>query len=90
MILAPTTPDGRLCAGRTVGQSDCDVPERCVRGARVTGRTARDVGACCGDRRWPAAGLQIIGKALDEQSVFNAGLAIEERAGFVAKPEQWW
>jgi len=35
-------------------------------------------------------GLQIIGKALDEQSVFNAGLAIEERAGFVAKPEQWW
>ncbi|QJB68362.1 Asp-tRNA(Asn)/Glu-tRNA(Gln) amidotransferase subunit GatA [Parasphingorhabdus halotolerans] len=35
-------------------------------------------------------GLQIIGKALDEQSVFNAGLALEERAGFVAKPEQWW
>ena len=32
----------------------------------------------------------IIGKALDEQSVFNAGLALEERAGFVAKPEQWW
>lgn len=35
-------------------------------------------------------GLQVIGKALDEQSVFNAGLALEERAGFVAKPEQWW
>lgn len=35
-------------------------------------------------------GLQIIGKALDEQNVFNAGLALEERAGFVAKPEQWW
>jgi len=35
-------------------------------------------------------GLQIIGKALDEQSVFNAGLALEERAGFVAKPGQWW
>ncbi len=35
-------------------------------------------------------GLQIIGKALDEQGVLNAGLALEERAGFVAKPEQWW
>ncbi|MGH6616967.1 Asp-tRNA(Asn)/Glu-tRNA(Gln) amidotransferase subunit GatA [Sphingomonas sp.] len=35
-------------------------------------------------------GLQIIGKALDEQSVLNAGLALEERAGFVARPEAWW
>ena len=35
-------------------------------------------------------GLQIIGKPLDEQGVLNAGLAIEERAGFTARPEQWW
>lgn len=35
-------------------------------------------------------GLQIIGKALDEQGVLNAGLAIEERAGFTARPEAWW
>ncbi|QNQ10909.1 Asp-tRNA(Asn)/Glu-tRNA(Gln) amidotransferase subunit GatA [Sphingomonas alpina] len=35
-------------------------------------------------------GLQIIGKALDEQGVLNAGLALEERAGFVARPEAWW
>ncbi len=35
-------------------------------------------------------GLQIIGKPLDEQGVLNAGLAIEERAGFVARPEAWW
>lgn len=35
-------------------------------------------------------GLQIIGKALDEQTVLNAGLAIEERAGFVARPNRWW
>ncbi|TXC70419.1 Asp-tRNA(Asn)/Glu-tRNA(Gln) amidotransferase subunit GatA [Sphingomonas ginsenosidivorax] len=35
-------------------------------------------------------GLQIIGKPLDEQGVLNAGLAIEERAGFVARPESWW
>ena len=35
-------------------------------------------------------GLQIIGKALDEQSVLNAGLAIEQRAGFTARAERWW
>ncbi|MEG3180004.1 Asp-tRNA(Asn)/Glu-tRNA(Gln) amidotransferase subunit GatA [Sphingomonas sp. LT1P40] len=35
-------------------------------------------------------GLQIIGKPLDEQGVLNASLAIEERAGFTARPDQWW
>jgi aspartyl-tRNA(Asn)/glutamyl-tRNA(Gln) amidotransferase subunit A len=35
-------------------------------------------------------GLQVIGKALDEQGVLNACLAIEERAGFTARPEAWW
>jgi aspartyl-tRNA(Asn)/glutamyl-tRNA(Gln) amidotransferase subunit A len=35
-------------------------------------------------------GLQIIGRPLDEQGVLNAGLAIEERAGFTARPEAWW
>ena len=35
-------------------------------------------------------GLQVIGKALDEQGVLNAGLALEQRAGFTARPEAWW
>ncbi len=35
-------------------------------------------------------GLQVIGKALDEQGVLDACLAIEERAGFSARPEVWW
>jgi len=35
-------------------------------------------------------GLQIIGKALDEQGVLNAALALEERAGFTARPGAWW
>jgi aspartyl-tRNA(Asn)/glutamyl-tRNA(Gln) amidotransferase subunit A len=35
-------------------------------------------------------GLQLIGRALDEKSVLNAGLALEERAGFKARPEAWW
>ncbi|WP_019516851.1 Asp-tRNA(Asn)/Glu-tRNA(Gln) amidotransferase subunit GatA [Sphingomonas sp. Mn802worker] len=35
-------------------------------------------------------GLQVIGRALDEQGVLDAALAIEERAGFTARPERWW
>jgi len=35
-------------------------------------------------------GLQIIGRPLDEQGVLNAALAIEQRAGFSARPEAWW
>ena len=35
-------------------------------------------------------GLQVIGKPLDEAGVLAAGLAIERRAGFVARPDRWW
>jgi aspartyl-tRNA(Asn)/glutamyl-tRNA(Gln) amidotransferase subunit A len=35
-------------------------------------------------------GLQIIGRPMDEQGVLNAGLAIEQRAGFTARAEEWW
>jgi aspartyl-tRNA(Asn)/glutamyl-tRNA(Gln) amidotransferase subunit A len=35
-------------------------------------------------------GLQLIGRPLDEQGVLNAALAIEERAGFTARPGKWW
>lgn len=35
-------------------------------------------------------GVQLIGKALDEQGVMNAGLALEERAGFSERAEKWW
>jgi len=42
------------------------------------------------DKQGLPLGLQIIGKPLDEQGVLNAGLALEERAGFTARPEAWW
>ena len=35
-------------------------------------------------------GLHLIGNEFDEQGVLNAGLAIEERAGFTARAEKWW
>ncbi len=35
-------------------------------------------------------GLQIIGRALDEETVFKAASALEDAAGFSAKPLKWW
>jgi len=35
-------------------------------------------------------GLHLIGRELDEQGILNAGLAIEERAGFNHRPKRWW
>ena len=35
-------------------------------------------------------GLQLIGRALDEATVFSAAGALEKAAGFRAKAERWW
>ncbi len=35
-------------------------------------------------------GLQLIGKALDESTVFSLAGALEDSAGFTAKAEKWW
>ncbi len=35
-------------------------------------------------------GLQIIGRALDEETVFSVAGALEKAADFTAKPEKWW
>ena len=35
-------------------------------------------------------GLQVIGRALDEATVFRAAGALEKAAGFDAKPTKWW
>jgi aspartyl-tRNA(Asn)/glutamyl-tRNA(Gln) amidotransferase subunit A len=35
-------------------------------------------------------GLQVIGKALDEATVFQVGAALEDAAGFTGRAEKWW
>ncbi|WP_309090617.1 Asp-tRNA(Asn)/Glu-tRNA(Gln) amidotransferase subunit GatA [Phenylobacterium sp.] len=35
-------------------------------------------------------GLQLIGRALDEGTLFSLGSAIEKAADFKAKPQKWW
>ena len=35
-------------------------------------------------------GLQLIGRAFDEETLFAAGQVIEDAAGRIALPEPWW
>jgi aspartyl-tRNA(Asn)/glutamyl-tRNA(Gln) amidotransferase subunit A len=57
--------------------------------ASLAGLPAISVPAGLNEQGLPL-GLQIVGRALDEQGVLNAALALEERAGFTARPEAWW
>jgi aspartyl-tRNA(Asn)/glutamyl-tRNA(Gln) amidotransferase subunit A len=42
------------------------------------------------DKQGLPLGLQVIGKALDEESVFAVSAALEQAANFRAKPTKWW
>jgi aspartyl-tRNA(Asn)/glutamyl-tRNA(Gln) amidotransferase subunit A len=35
-------------------------------------------------------GLQVIGRAFDEATVFRVAAALERAANFTAHPEHWW
>jgi aspartyl-tRNA(Asn)/glutamyl-tRNA(Gln) amidotransferase subunit A len=35
-------------------------------------------------------GLQLIGRPFDEETLFRVGRAIEQAAGPLAKPQDWW
>ena len=90
VILTPTAPNAAFALGEKLSDplamylNDVfTVP------ASLAGLPAMSVPAGLDAEGLPL-GLQIIGKPLDEQGVLDAGLAIEQRAGFVAKPEKWW
>ena len=90
VLLAPTTPTAAFALGEKLDDplamylNDVfSVP------ASLAGLPAMSVPAGLDPDGLPL-GLQVIGQPFDEQGVLNAGLAIEQRAGFVAKPERWW
>ncbi|WP_407641588.1 Asp-tRNA(Asn)/Glu-tRNA(Gln) amidotransferase subunit GatA [Aurantiacibacter zhengii] len=90
VILAPTTPNAAFALGEMTDDplamylNDVfSVP------ASLAGLPAMSVPATLNKDGLPL-GLQIVGRPMDEQGVLNAGLAIEQRAGFTAQPEKWW
>jgi aspartyl-tRNA(Asn)/glutamyl-tRNA(Gln) amidotransferase subunit A len=90
VILAPTAPSAAFALGE---KSDDPIAmylnDVFAVPASLAGLPAMSVPAGLNSEGLPL-GLQIIGKPFDEQGVLDAGLAIEQRAGFTAQPEKWW
>ena len=90
VILAPTTPTASFGLGEMVSDPlAMYLNDVFAVPASLAGLPAMSVPAGLNREGLPL-GLQIIGRAFDEQGVLGAGLAIEARAGFSAKPERWW
>ena len=90
LILAPTTPTASFSLG---DKSDDPLAmylnDVFAVPASLAGLPAMSVPAVLNADGLPL-GLQLVGRPFDEQGVLNAGLAIEQRAGFTAQPEKWW
>ncbi|WP_283418835.1 Asp-tRNA(Asn)/Glu-tRNA(Gln) amidotransferase subunit GatA [Sphingopyxis sp. Geo48] len=90
VILAPTAPSAAFGLGeKTSDPLAMYLNDVFAVPASLAGLPAMSVPAALNREGLPL-GLQIIGKAFDEQGVLNAGLAIEERAGFTARVDKWW
>ncbi|CAN5359623.1 Asp-tRNA(Asn)/Glu-tRNA(Gln) amidotransferase subunit GatA [soil metagenome] len=89
LLLTPTAPSAAFALGEQVDPLAMYMNDVFTVPASLAGLPAMSVPGGLDAQGLPL-GLQIIGKALDEQNVLNAGLAIEERAGFTARPDRWW
>jgi len=90
VILTPTAPS----AAFALGEKSADPLEMYLNDvfsvpASLAGLPAMSVPAGLNREGLPL-GLHLIGRPFDEQGVLNAGLAIEQRAGFAARADKWW
>jgi len=89
VILTPTAPSAAFGIGETTDPLAMYLNDVFAVPASLAGLPAMSVPGGLDGQGLPL-GLHLIGNELDEQTVLNAGLAIEERAGFSARPEKWW
>ena len=90
VILAPTAPTAAFALGeKSADPLAMYLNDVFAVPASLAGLPAISVPAGLNREGLPL-GLQVIGRPFDEQGVLNAGLAIEQRAGFTARPEKWW
>jgi aspartyl-tRNA(Asn)/glutamyl-tRNA(Gln) amidotransferase subunit A len=89
LILTPTAPSAAFGIGETTDPLAMYLNDVFAVPASLAGLPAMSVPGGLDEQGLPL-GLHLIGNELDEQMVLNAGLAIEERAGFTARPEKWW
>jgi aspartyl-tRNA(Asn)/glutamyl-tRNA(Gln) amidotransferase subunit A len=89
VILTPTAPSAAFGIGETTDPLAMYLNDVFAVPASLAGLPAMSVPGGVDDMGLPL-GLHLIGNELDEQTVLNAGLAIEERAQFASRPEKWW
>ena len=89
VILTPTAPSAAFGIGETTDPLAMYLTDVFAVPASLAGLPAMSVPGGLDEQGLPL-GLHLIGNELDEQTVLNAGLAIEERAGFTARPDKWW
>ena len=89
LILTPTAPSAAFGIGEKTDPLAMYLNDVFAVPASLAGLPAMSVPGGLDGQGLPL-GLHLIANELDEQTVLNAGLAIEERAGFTARPEKWW
>jgi len=89
LILTPTAPSAAFGIGETTDPLAMYLNDVFAVPASLAGLPAMSVPGGLDEQGLPL-GLHIIGREMDEQSVLDAGLAIEERAGFTHRAEKWW
>jgi aspartyl-tRNA(Asn)/glutamyl-tRNA(Gln) amidotransferase subunit A len=89
-ILTPATPSAAFALGEKSGDPlAMYLNDIFTVTANLTGNPALALPAATDAQGLPL-GLQVIGKALDEESVFAVSAALEKAANFRAKAAKWW
>lgn len=90
VLLTPTAPSAAFPVGRKINDPvQMYLNDVFTVTANLAGLPGISVPAALDGSGLPL-GLQIIGKALDESTVFKAAAALEKAAGFTSKPGKWW
>ncbi|WP_108683501.1 Asp-tRNA(Asn)/Glu-tRNA(Gln) amidotransferase subunit GatA [Methyloceanibacter sp. wino2] len=89
-ILTPTTPAPAFAAGEKSGDPlEMYLNDIFTVTVNMAGLPGISVPAGLSSEGTPL-GLQVIGRAFDEETLFRVGQAIEDAAGPMAKPQDWW
>lgn len=89
-ILTPTTPGPAFALGEKSGDPvEMYLNDIFTVTVNMAGLPGMSVPAGLSSEGTPL-GLQLIGRPFDEETLFRAGRVIEEAAGAIFKPQDWW
>ncbi len=89
-LLTPATPSAAFAYGEKSGDPvEMYLNDVFTVTANLAGVPAISVPAGLDSQGLPLA-LQVIGKTLDEETCLRVAAALEDAAGFTARPEKWW